>query len=117
MRCLSRYVYLALVIVALASSSAHADVLFEDILGRWCQNIGGSYTFSRTRLEVARPDGTTRVLQIAKTEVKNGQIIISWAPLKPNNDTWFEFSPDKRALFQLANATGDMGPRREFRRC
>jgi hypothetical protein len=108
----------ALIALILATSStANADVRFEDILGRWCQNTGGSYTFSKTELNVARTDGSTRVLKIAKAEVKGDQIVINWAPLKANNDTWFEFSADRRIMFQLANATGDMGPRREFRRC
>jgi hypothetical protein len=123
-----RKLLLALAIAALAyGTSAAANLEIDDILGRWCGDVG-NYTFSRAQLSVARLDGKKLtngpVLKIAKTEGRADQIDVHWLPLKKEgNLTRFELSADKRLLIQLPNvnedgkAIGDKGPRREFRRC
>jgi hypothetical protein len=107
----------ALAIVTLTSCGASADVAIDDLLGRWCQADGVTYTFTRTELNVGFTNGSKRTLKIAKTEVDKNQINVMWIPVKPDNNTWYELTADRRLLIQLANTTGDRGPRREFRRC
>jgi hypothetical protein len=122
-----RKLLLALAIAALSyDTSAAANLEIDDILGRWCGDVG-KYTFSRTQLSVARLDRKKLtngpVLKIAKTEGRSDQLDVYWVPLKADNFTRFELSTDKRLLIQLPNvnedgkAIGDKGPRREFRRC
>jgi hypothetical protein len=122
-----RKLLLALAMTALTyDTSAAANLEIDDILGRWCGDVG-NYTFSRTQLSVTRLDGKKPingpVLKIAKTEGRPDQIDVYWLPLKADNFTRFELSTDKRLLIQLPNvdedgkAIGDKGPRREFRRC
>jgi hypothetical protein len=106
----------ALAIVTLSNGASAADLAIDDLLGRWCQGDGITYTFTRTELNVGFTNGTRRTLKIAKTEADKNQINIIWVPIKPDNNTWYELTADKR-LIQLANTTGDHGPRREFRRC
>jgi hypothetical protein len=108
----------ALAIVTLISRAASAaDVAMDDLLGRWCQSDGMTYTFTRSELNVGFTNGTKRTLKIAKIEVDKSQINIMWMPVKLDNNTWYELTADRRLLIQLANTTGDHGPRREFRRC
>jgi hypothetical protein len=122
-----RKLLLALAIAALAyDTSAAANLEIDDVLGHWCGDVA-NYTFSRTKLSVARLDGKKLingpVLKIAKTEGRADQIDVHWLPVRSDNVTRFELSTDKRLLIQLPNvnedgkAIGDKGPRREFHRC
>jgi hypothetical protein len=102
---------------AAGSGNAPGRVRFEDFAGRWCVTGAGINTFSKTQLLVEFPDGRTRTLQVEKMEFEGNRINIHWAPKGSQNNTWYELSDDKKLLVQLPNTSGDMGPRRELRRC
>jgi hypothetical protein len=102
---------------AAGSSNSSGHLRFEDIAGRWCLTGGGVNTFSRTQLQVQFPNGGSRTLQVEKMEFENNRINIHWAPKGALNNTWYELSTDRKTLVQLPNTSGDMGPRRELRRC
>jgi hypothetical protein len=90
---------------------------FDDILGRWCVvGLGNSNTFAKTKLLVQFPNGNNRALEILKTEI-NGNRIRIWWTYKPDANTVYEISGDRRTLVQLPNTSGDMGPRLELHRC
>jgi hypothetical protein len=109
----------ALMMISLASDRAVA-VEIDDILGRWCQTDVGIYTFTRTQLSLQRMDGGETkygpVMDIDRIETKADQIRILWKPVRPDHDTVFVLSADKRRLIQLPDKE-DNGPRREFHRC
>lgn len=109
-------------ILVLVPTEARADLPeVDDLLGRWCQSDGPSYTFARQSLEVRWPDGGKRSLQIVKMQTEENGLKIYWSFQKKKDGTddatVYEISADKRLLTQRANVGGDNGPRREFRRC
>ncbi len=118
-----RKILLVLAFVTAWATTAAADkVAFDDILGRWCvANLGNFNTFSRTKLLVQFPNGSSKTLFIAKVIIDGNSIDISWKP--PYVGTGYELSNDKRTLIQLPNVdetgkpVGDKGPRLELHRC
>jgi hypothetical protein len=112
-----KFLLASAVLVAGSNGAWATDVAFDDILGRWCVvGLGNSNTFSRTKLLVHFPNGNDRTLEILKTEI-NGNRIRIWWTYKPDANTVYEISGDRRTLVQLPNTSGDMGPRLELRRC
>ena len=108
---------LASVFVIAGSHAALASgVAFEDIIGRWClSDSTDNITFTKTESLVRFADGRNKTLTIEKVEVEKNTIHIYWAPHL--GATLYELSDDRRTLVQLPNTAGDMGPRRQLRRC
>ncbi len=106
-----------LVLLALAAMPVSAaDLSIENLSGRWCQPGVGNYTFTRTRLTVARDDGATKVLEIASVKAGPDSINVIWKETGQGT-VFYKFSPDGRQMFQKANTGGMMGPERAFHRC
>jgi hypothetical protein len=93
-------------------------VAIDDLLGRWCVTGSGNFNiFSKTQLLVQFPNGTSRTLEISRTEVNGNHINVYWAGKGGANNTIYDISDDRRTLVQVPNTTGDLGPRRELHRC
>jgi len=120
MRLSIKYFAAVLMFAAVSHPSKAEPLSITNLLGRWC-GTESNYTFTRTRLSVTRFDGKKLkhgpVIKIADVKATEQWIEIHWLPVKPNNNTIFEVSSDKKVLIQRQNTTGDKGPRREFHRC
>ncbi len=105
-----------------AAAAATAQRLSADVLlGKWCGETA-DYLFTRKKLTVLRPDGSTREMPIARFVTGPDWIQVYWLGLPPTNgvaaNTLFnEFSPDRRTMNQQRQDIGDKGPLRIFRRC
>lgn len=120
--CFALAVSIATAALVLAPNQARAIVPeIDDLLGRWCNEDGHSYTFTRTSLEVTWRDGEKKTLPIVKIEPIQDFLAIWWSfekmPDGASDATAFTISENKRVLIQLPNTGGDQGPRIEFRRC
>jgi len=110
---------LALIVVIAVASSAQARALSHtDILGRWCGDTA-DYDFSPQSLTVTLHSGNApRPLRVERYEFSETWVVIWWErDGKLLNTAFAEFSADRRTMVQLANTSGDYGPRRLFRRC
>ena len=107
---------LALVVIVAATCGAQARKLTHaDLLGTWCGDKS-KYVFTRNSLAVAwYGSSDRRVLQIREWSFSEKWINVKWKP--KGNTVFSEFSVDNQAMAQEPNTTGDMGPRRPFRRC
>ena len=85
----------------------------NDLMGRWCGETT-DYVFTRKDLTVTfHDDKSKRVLKITDIVLRDGAWLnVMWGK---DSDTGFEFDSGK--LIQRPNTSGDMGPRRVFRRC
>jgi hypothetical protein len=114
---IARVAVLLAFVLALALSDGKAqNALSADVLlGRWCGEIT-AYSFTRDRLTVTFFNGSPqRILRIKTVNVGDGWIEVVWDPRDGNNTVFEEFTSN--SMVQAPNTTGDMGPRREFRRC
>jgi hypothetical protein len=113
-----KFLLASVFVVAGSNSALASDVAFEDMIGRWCllSDSAASITFTKTESLVRFPDGQIKTTKIEKVEViKNNTIAVYWLP--DRGATVYELSDDRRTLVQLPNTAGDMGPRRQLRRC
>jgi hypothetical protein len=111
-----KFLLASVFVIAGSYPALAADVAFEDIIGRWCLSEStDNITFTRTESLVSFADGRNKTLTIEKVEVEKNAIHIYWAPHL--GATIYELSDDRRTLVQLPNTAGDMGPRRQLRRC
>jgi hypothetical protein len=93
-----------------------SDEALEDIIGRWClSDSTDNITFTKTESLVHFADGRNKTLTIEKVELGKNTIHVYWAPHL--GATVYELSDDGRTLVQQPNTAGDMGPRRQMRRC
>ena len=119
----------ALGLLALLSASvfsadgARADALsLNDLLGTWCGSTA-DYVFARDRLTVLFHDGSApRVLPIRKLDVRESEIKVYWdikrSDLAEDDiaTTFYDFDDARQNMAQMANRSGDMGPRIPFHR-
>ena len=73
---------LVLAVVTAWSTTAAADkVALGDILGRWCvAGLGNFNTFSRTKLLVQFPNGSSKSLFIADVKIDGSYITLPGSP-------------------------------------
>jgi len=113
-----RWKYFCVVAATLAAmGSAQArDLTHAELLGTWCGDIS-KYVFTRQSLTVTwYGKSDQRVLDVASWEFSDTWINVKWKP--PYGNTVFgEFRDDGKLMAQMPNDSGDMGPRRVFRRC
>jgi hypothetical protein len=111
---------LALIVVAAAAlGSAQArELSYTDILGRWCGD-SADYDFTPQALTVIFHAGNaSKPLRVQRYEFSESWVMIWWERDGKLLSTAFaEFSADRSTMVQLANTSGDYGPRRVFRRC
>jgi len=107
---------LAGVVTMAAADAAQARKLkHSDILGIWCGDKS-KYVFTRQSLTVTWfGSSDRRVLPVREWVFSETWIDVKWKP--KGNTVFAEFSKDGRTMVQRPNTTGDMGPRRLFRRC
>lgn len=87
----------------------------DDLMGKWCGDIS-NYVFTRQRLVVTWHDRDDRRVMAIKKIVEGGSWLdVHWS--EGGNTVFKDFSDDRNVMFQAANTSGDMGPRRRFRRC
>ena len=85
----------------------------NDLMGRWCGETT-DYIFTRKDLTVTfHDDKSKRVMPIADIILRDG----SWLNVMWGKDSGTGFEFDSGKLIQRPNTSGDMGPRRVFRRC
>lgn len=110
------YLIIGLVAVMAAENEAQARNLgYSNILGTWCGNVS-KYVFTRQSLTVTwYGESGKRVLPIKGYMFSKTRINVKWEP--QGNTIFGEFSKDNHRMAQLPNTSGDMGPRRLFRRC
>ena len=111
----------ALVLVFAASDGraqrgSSSEALSADtLLGRWCGDIT-AYTFTRDKLVVTFFNGSPqRTLRIKEINVGDSWIEVVWDRRDGGNTVFQEFTDN--SMVQAPNTSGDMGPRRFFRRC
>ena len=112
-----RIVFGLMISALLASTPATAqDLKIDDLVGRWCGE-SSNYIFTRSALTVKFFDGRRDVVwKIDRVETSPDWINVIWKP--PRGNTVFtEFSKDRNSMAQAQNTSGDMGPRRPYRRC
>jgi hypothetical protein len=111
-----KFLLASVFVIAGSHPALASDVAFEDIIGRWClSESADNITFTKTQSLVRFADGRNKTLTIEKIEVEKNAIHVYWAPHL--GATIYELSDDRRTLVQLPNTAGDMGPRRQLRRC
>lgn len=98
-------------------ATARADTIeFAKIAGKWCTKAG-SYVFTPSKLAVTFANGNPQVtLVIEKIIPQEDRIEFVWANGR-GNTAFIDFSKDGKSMAQEPNTKGDMGPRREFKRC
>lgn len=114
-----RKLCLGALVVAMAIAAANGaqarKLDYSDILGSWCGDTS-KYVFTRNALTVTwYGSADRRVLRIKEWAFTDRWINVKWQP--KGNTVFSEFSRDGRTMAQQPNTSGDMGPRRLFRRC
>ena len=104
----------ALALIATVTCAQAAKLNEDDILGKWCGETT-NYVFTRGSLTVTWHNKNRRVLRIRKIDFSEDEIDVQWRD--GGNTVFGEFSDDGRRMAQQPNTSGDMGPRRPFRRC
>jgi hypothetical protein len=111
-----KFLLASVFVIAGSHSASASDVAFQDIIGRWClSDSADNITFAKTESVVRFVDGRSKTLKIEKVEVNKNTLAVYWTAT--GGATVYELSDDRRTLVQLPNTAGDMGPRRQLRRC
>jgi hypothetical protein len=113
---IARLVGFFLAFALLFAASGAKALTPSDIMGRWCGDTT-AYNFTPAQLTVTFFDGhPQRVLRIKSIEILQGNLMnVIWDPRDGGNTVFQEFTGN--TMVQAPNTGGDMGPRREFRRC
>jgi hypothetical protein len=107
---------LAIALTFFGASGASQAFDYADIEGKWCgDNV--IYTFTPDQMIVAFYDNTpARYYKVNKYENAADRIRVHWLRDGKELTTGFADFGNKQ-MAQLPNTAGDMGPRRNFRRC
>jgi hypothetical protein len=107
---------LALMFIAPLNSAS--GLTYASIEGKWCTS-GGIITFTRKTMIVSFYDKTpSRRYNITKYKPADTTVTVEWMRDREEQTTdYSEFSADGKIMVQMPQASGDKGPRREFRRC
>jgi hypothetical protein len=110
-----------LVLAALPRGAVAQGMPPNILLGKWCSEAA-NYVFTNQKLSVYRPDGQfLREIAISRFESGQDWITVFWnAPPvdgTPSNTLFNNFTPNREAMEQAQQVSGNKGPRRIFRRC